>query len=303
MVARYPLTFVAVLALAPASFAQQPDHTRTEDVIYGRREGLALTLDVFAPKKPNGAGIIICVSGDFKSGKEMLNGVGPFVLPEFLKRGYVVFAVTHGSQPRFTVPEIVEDVHRAVRFIKASAKKYDVDPEKLGMAGASSGGHLSLMMGCACKPAIPDAKDPIERQSSKVAAVACFFPPTDFLEFDKPNLDRKWEAYRALFDVREFDPKTNKLERVTAERRTELGRTYSPLHCATKGAAPTFIIHGDKDELVPLQQSRDLIARLKECDVICELDVKPGMGHSAFEALTHLPQIANWFDKHLLGRK
>jgi hypothetical protein len=76
-------------------------------------------------------------------------------------------------------------MHRAVRFVRANADRYGVDPDKLGIAGGSAGGHLSLMQGTAPRPGKPDAADPVERESSKVAAVACLFPPTDFLNYGK----------------------------------------------------------------------------------------------------------------------
>src|SRR5437660_3971099 len=118
--------------------------TRTEDVIYGRKFGTALTMDVFTPKEnANGKGVIWCVSGGWVSNKPG----GPGLAKEFVDRGYVVFAVVHGSQPKFTIPEVLDDMHRAVRYIKANAKKYKIDPDKLGIAGGSAGGHLSLMQG------------------------------------------------------------------------------------------------------------------------------------------------------------
>ena len=182
MLSRYSLTAFAVLALAPAAFAQ-PNITRTEDVIYGRKFGVALTMDVFTPPKDkaNGKGVIWCVSGGWVSGKP--GGVGQ--ARELVDRGYVVFAVVHGSQPKFTIPEVLEDMHRAVRFIKFNAKKYNVDPDKLGIAGGSAGGHLSLMQGNAFKDGNPKANDPIDRESSKIAVIACFYPPTDFLNYGK----------------------------------------------------------------------------------------------------------------------
>lgn len=273
--------------------------TRTEDVIYARRDGLSLTMDIFTPGgKPNGAGVIICISGDFKSEKKYTTLARTLIFPEFLKHGYTVFAVQHGSQPRYTVPEIVEDTHRAVRFIKANAKKYYVNPDKLGIAGMSSGGHLSLMMGCASKPGNPTATDLVERESSKVTAVACFFPVTDFQPFEA----NPPEGFEALFPFREYDTKAGKFVPITAERRREIGRLHSPLHCASKDSVPTLIIHGDKDKLVPVEQSKDLIAKLKKCDVVCELQIKD-MEHSPVDALKHLPLIREWFDKHLLEKK
>src|SRR3954464_15775024 len=103
MLSRFVLAAVAALAVAPVAFAQDT-YTRTEDVIYGRKFGLAMTMDVFAPKdkeKANGKGIIWCVSGGWRSDKPGGIGTGK----EFVDRGYTVFAVTHGSQPKFTIPE------------------------------------------------------------------------------------------------------------------------------------------------------------------------------------------------------
>src|SRR5712671_6668224 len=93
--------------------AEAPDWTRTQDIIYGRKYGLALTMDVFTPKKANGIGVIYVVSGGWFSGPQAIR---PTLVAPLLKRGYTVFAVVHGSQPKFTVPEIVEDMHRGVRF-------------------------------------------------------------------------------------------------------------------------------------------------------------------------------------------
>src|SRR5215212_9614916 len=105
-----------VLALTLACCtALAADFKRTEDVIYARKFGTALTLDVFQPEKQNGAGIIFMVSGGFFSSHEAINP--GFYMP-LLDHGYTVFAVVHGSQPRFIIPEIIEDVHRATRFIR-----------------------------------------------------------------------------------------------------------------------------------------------------------------------------------------
>src|SRR5262249_20570919 len=110
--------------------------------------------------------------------------------------------------PKFTIPEILEDMHRAVRFIRHHAKDYAVDPERLGIFGASAGGHLSLMQGTAGKPAAddkdPKSKDPINRLPSRVQAVACFFPPTDFLNYGEKGREAlgrgTLKGFKAPFD-------------------------------------------------------------------------------------------------------
>src|SRR2546429_3691303 len=118
---------VLVVSLAPAvRAADEPAFTRAADVIYGRKYGTALTLDVFTPKQnANGAAVIWVVSGGWFSGKEMVPFMThTFGAREFVNRGYTMFAVVHGSQPKFTIPEILTDMHRAVRFIRTHAADY-----------------------------------------------------------------------------------------------------------------------------------------------------------------------------------
>src|SRR5262249_407611 len=152
-----------------------------KDVIYGRKWGMNLTFDVFAPRKnPNGLGLVWTVSGGWFSSHANIN---PVFVNEFTKRGYTVFAVVHGSQPKFTIPEILGDMHRAARVGRGSAKRWKIDPDRIGIYGLSAGGHLSLMQGTAGNAGNPKSKDPVEAISSRVQAVACFFPPTDFLNY------------------------------------------------------------------------------------------------------------------------
>src|SRR5262245_32754179 len=176
------MAVVAVILASAAVQAQEvASFTRKEDVIYGRKFGTALTMDVFTPKESaHGAGVIFCVSGGWFSDH---NAININFIREFLKRGYTVFAVVHGSQPKFNLEEILQDMHRAVRYIRSHAKDFHIDPDRLGITGGSAGGHLSLMQGMAGEKGDPDAKDPVERVSSRVQAVACIFPPTDFLNW------------------------------------------------------------------------------------------------------------------------
>ena len=107
---------------------------RTE-VIYGRKFGTALTLDVLRPATTNGFGVIGVISGGFFSSHD---GINPEFFKAVLDRGYTVFAVVHGSQPRFTIPECAADLHRSVRFIRNHALEYGIRADKLGVFGASA---------------------------------------------------------------------------------------------------------------------------------------------------------------------
>jgi acetyl esterase/lipase len=303
------LVLAGLLGLAPGSpavrAAAEPDFTRREDVIYGRKFGTALTLDVFTPKKgANGAAVIFAVSGGWFSDHRAIN---TRFFAEFLKRGYTVFAVVHGSQPRFTIPEVLEDMHRAVRYIRYHAKDFHIDSDRLGIAGASAGGHLSLMQGTAGKEGDPKAVDPVDRVSSRVQAVACFFPPTDFLNYGekgKVALGRgTLEAFKAPFDFQEFDPIMRSFNLVLDEgKRREIGKKISPVYHVSKDSAPALVIHGDADKLVPFQQGEIIIAKLKEVGVPAKLVVKQGAAHGWPHLEDDIPILADWFDKYL-GKK
>jgi acetyl esterase/lipase len=179
----------------PAAATTEPSTYKHQvDVIYGRLPGIALTMDVFTPgegskTKQNGAGVIWVVSGGWASAHEVISATSVFGSLEktFIKplcdRGYTVFAVVHASQPKYTIPEILPQINRAVRFIRHNARDYGIDGDRLGIVGVSAGGHLSLMQGISPLPANKDAPDPVDRESSLVQAVAAFVPPTDFLNY------------------------------------------------------------------------------------------------------------------------
>src|SRR4051794_22211390 len=119
-----------VSVVTAASAADAPLYERQADVIYGRKFGMALTLDVFTPRgKANGAAVVLVVSGGWFSAHEAINVA---FVSEFVRRGYTVFAVVHGSQPKYAIPEAVQDMHRAVRYIRHHARDYGIDPDRIG---------------------------------------------------------------------------------------------------------------------------------------------------------------------------
>jgi acetyl esterase/lipase len=295
------LLIVAMMALtgafgvwAQADAPAKPAFTRTEDVLYGRKFGTALTLDVFEPREKNGAAILFMVSGGFFSAHESINGK---MYAPFLERGYTVFAIVHGSQPKFQIPEITQDIHRAVRFVRHNAQRWGVDPDKFGITGGSAGGHLSLTMGTQGKPGKADAKDPVDRASSAVQAVACFFPPTDFLNYGEPGEDAV-----GIGTLKQFKPAFG-AKSDTAEGRQELGREISPVNFITSNMPPTLIIHGDADKLVPLYQAQRFEAKCKEVGAPFKLITKPGVAHGWAGMEKDYVFLADWFDEHLRGLK
>lgn len=296
------------ISTASATKPAAPEYDRTRDVIYGRSWGTSLTMDVLTPKeKPNGLGLVLAVSGGWFSSPDLITP--PYIelfCGEFLRRGYTIFAVCHGSNPKFTIPEAVADMNRSVRFIRAHAVDYKIDPDNIGIFGASAGGHLSLMLGCANAPEKTDGNDPIEKVSSRVQCVACFYPPTDFLNYGGDgiiDLEKGVLApFRAAFDFHELDEKSKRMLPVTNARRiVDIYRAISPLHHVDKTDPPVLIIHGDKDFLVPIQQATTIVEKLTAAGVEAKLVTRAGQAHGWADLQPDLVEMADFFDAHLKG--
>jgi acetyl esterase/lipase len=290
-----PFTFVGLLLLAGPWTAASGDEPvrRIEDVVYGRKSGMALTIDVFQPANPNGCGLLFLVNGGWLSSKStpLMVTIRPSDYRVFLERGYTVFAVVTSSQPKFTISEQIEDVLRAVRFVRHQAGQYGVQPDRLGMLGASSGGHLTLCVAARGSPGKSDAVDPVDRESSEIQAATCFFPPTDFLNYGTQGTNGSGVGPLAPLQVA-FGPLA-----LTSEGREKL---------VTEKLPPVLLIHGDKDEAVPLQQSESFVAKAKSLGVShVELIVRPGKGHGwgdFWKSAEDIGAFADWFDRHLKAR-
>lgn len=294
--------FLGLAALALYLWLRPPRYERTS-AVYGQGTGVELKLDVFTPENGNGIGVIAVASAGWKSSPELIY---PIFYHELLRRGYTVFAVVHRSQPDYTIPEIIEDVQRAVRFIRYNAKTYGIDPNRIGILGASSGGHLALMQGACGDDGNPDAADPVDRVSCRVQAVGCFYAPTDMLNYGgegrnlvNPDMD---PAYIAAFQYKEFDAQKKEFVRITDEKkRQEITRRISPNAHVNAASAPTLFLHGDADELVPLQQSEVMVTNLQKVGVPAKLIVWKGVGHGdMWTSYGHLANIGDWFDVHLV---
>ena len=291
--------FLALTVFGTARAADAPVASRNE-VIYGRKFGTALTLDVIRPPQPNGYGIFFMVSGGFFSSHEAIDGaLNGGMLTPLLARGYTVFAVVHGSQPRFVIPEITEDVHRAVRFVRLHCSEYGVKSDGFGVFGASAGGHLSLTLGTQGGPGKADAKDPGDRESSAIQAVACFFPPTDVLAWRNPGDDAVGVGVLAGFKPA-FGARSD-----TAESRAVFGREISPVNFIRPEMPPTLIIHGDADKLVPIYQAEWFLKRCEELGVKAPVKLirREGKDHGWPGLEKDIVIFADWFDLHLRGVK
>ena len=193
-------------AITPAAETKSVPYIAIEDVVYGQKDGMGLSLDVLTPQEnAKGIGVVLISSGSWRSHKSNVlaeddaRRQSEHWVQGLLGGGYTLFIARHGSAPRYFVPEMIEDIRRAVRFVRLHAADYHVDPAHLGITSGSSGGHLALMVGLTGDDGRPDAKDPVERQSSRVQAIVAWFPPTDFINWATPDGYKTIEEKRPGF--------------------------------------------------------------------------------------------------------
>lgn len=259
--------------------------TYVRDVIYGHRDGMALTYDVFKPLKPNGALVVNMVSAGWRS------SWGP---PEerqaryqwLIDKGFTVVALHHASAPRFPLTDAVKDIRLGIRHIKLHATEYGADPERIGVWGASAGGHLSLVAGLMADDGDPASENTLERSSNRVRAVVAYFPPTD--------LD-------ALLDAR---PRQGAIDFDEGLR-----ASVSPVHFADSRDPPVLIISGGADKGVPVAQSEAMKAALDKVGVENKLTVFPDADHDFYVkgdpaktdayALEAMNAMVAWFEDKL----
>jgi acetyl esterase/lipase len=293
-------TSLLSMALAtPSQAADEPCPCKViDDVVFGHKDGLALTLDVVTPEQnAKGLGIILVASGGWHSDKSDIPARNIKRMNEehwiqgLLKGGYTLFVTRHGSGPRYRVPEMVEDIRRAVRFVRLHAKEYGVDPDELGITSGSSGGHLSLMVGLTGDDGSADSEDPVERISSRVQAIVSWFPPTDLVNWRKPGgYTMIMKAQPKMFE--EMFGEVTDIE-------TQL-KSVSPIEFVTTDDPPLLLLHGDLDFVVPLQQSEVLRDKYEATKLPVKLIVHRKGVHSEWPGIMDdYPAVWEWFDKYL----
>ena len=280
------LLLAVSLLIAPGTASAKPPAVEP-DIVYGHKDGMALTMDLFRPTaEPNGAAVLFMVSGGWYSKWKPPQESRWLFLP-FLTNGYSVFAVRHGSSPRYTIPEAVADVRLATRFVRNHADRWGIDPERLGALGASAGGHLALMLATTGDDGDPDAEDPLGRTPSRVAAVSALVPPTDLRV-------AVWSAPESLPAYRKFPALDLPMDQAAEQ---------SPLLHVTPDDAPALVIMGGRDELVPKRHGEWIEAALKREGVTHKLIVYPNAGHSLEDLFPNaLMETINWFNEHLANR-
>ena len=282
--------------LLAASLSAAETFTIESNIVYGMHSGAALLLDVYKPVRPNGYGIVY-VSGSgwtaplaYSAPELKSNGQSQQYAKALAAAGYTVFSVNHRALPRFRYPAPVEDVQRAVRFIRHNAAKFGIRADRIGASGGSSGGHLVSMLGTLDGKGIPMDPDPVERESAKVQCVVARAAPVDFLTGDNGRF--LLGMARPTAEAKD-----------TAEYR--LHKEASPVTYISADDPPFLLMHGDKDDQVNYAQSEEMEAKLKAAGVTVKLLKIPGAGHGptfpgAVNPPDYMGEMVRWFDRYLL---
>lgn len=272
------------------------------DVPFGMVSGGALLMDVYRPDRPNGIGILHITGSGWHSPlaagapqQKASRQVEVFGAP-LVEAGYTVFAVNHRTAPLNKYPAQLEDVERAVRFIRFHAARWGIDPGRIGGVGGSSGGHLTLMLGVFSATGHPEDPDPVNRESARLQAIVPWAPPTDLVML---NGEFGQGTFGSLFGMRLMarDPKSSP--------QFKAYRDASPIHHVSPDDPPTLLIHGDADRVVPVGHSEMIAARMRSTGIAVEALVIPGGGHGALfpgkvpDAPDYVQAAVDWFDRHL----
>jgi acetyl esterase/lipase len=260
---------LVVLVLAVALQRGSPAIAVERDVVYGMAQGAPLLLDLAMPGTGDGPFPVVVFlhgggwrAGDRQEMNHFIEGVAGL--------GYVGVTVDYRLVPAARFPAQIEDCKAAVRWLRANAAKYRINPERIGVVGFSAGGHLASMLGVTGKKDGLEGTGGNPDQSSRVQAVVNFFGPTDFSTRDWPN-DLEKEVIEPF------------LGGSFADHADEYRRA-SPITYVTINAPPFLFFHGSEDKLVPVDQSIRLGERLKQLGVPAEVVVLEGEGHGFTDA-------------------
>lgn len=286
------LTLTAVTALLAAGATRGDEEViTTPDVTYAKRGGLEMKIDIARPsgaERP--APAILCVHGGaWRAGsRKQLSRPrrkSKSLIEQLAAEGFVAASVSYRLSGQAKWPAQIHDCKAAVRFLRANAVKYKIDVKHIGAVGFSAGGHLSMLLG------VTDKGDGLEGdlyadQSSAVQAVVNYFGPCDIAAYGKatPN-NRTFVEWLGA----------------TYADGAKVYKAASPTAYADKAAPPCLFLHGTIDPLVPIQQSRDMAAKLKKLGVEARLIEIKGAGHGwgGENAKQSFKDTVTFFKKHL----
>lgn len=248
-------------------------------------------LDLYVPNRGDGPfPVILWIhGGSWRTGGKDAHRVFPLVT-SFIADGYAVASINHRYSQQDVFPAQIQDAKAAVRWVRTNAATYALDPSRIVAWGASSGGHLAVMLGTAGVSEFGDKDD----RSSRVQAVVDFFEPTDFLQMDAHRLPT------GLLHNIETSAESQLVGGLITQHVDRVARA-NPIIYVTPDDPPFLIVHGDHDGNVPHQQSEILAAALQAAGVNATLRIVPGAGHGdeVFMAADVRTWVSTFLNAHI----
>ncbi len=276
----------------PGQRPRIPDSIKAElDVPYADTDNPRQRLDLFLPKNPKSdkpLPVVAFIHGGAWLGGDKQAGQG-LIAPLVNSGEYAGVSIGYRLSPEAIWPAQIHDCKAAIRWLRANAKKYNLDPDRIGVTGTSAGGHLVAMLGTSGDVAsLEGTLGPHLSVSSRVACVVDQFGPTDLLtmrgDHNNPN-----------------SPEAKLIGGAVQENK-EAARNASPITYVSKDDPPFMLIHGTNDPVVPFSQSEELRDALKKADVEAVLIPVEGAGHGRFMTPEVSRRLTQFFDKHLRGK-
>ncbi len=246
---------------APVAFDSSRLGTTMNNTTYCTVDGLDLKLDLYFPDHMDGPWpVAVYIHGGAWQGGDKSGGAGFREVPELLEHGYLVASVNYRLAPQYRFPAMIEDVKCAVRYLRAHAADYNLDPERIGAWGSSAGGHLVALLGVTDPGDGLEGQGDYQDQSSRVQAVVDMFGPAD---------------------IRLATDAVATLERVfgISDPSAPIFELASPVVYATSDDPPFLILHGTEDPVVPAVHSEALHQALTDAGVASTLILVEGAGH------------------------
>jgi acetyl esterase/lipase len=243
--------------------AAPPKLTIDQDLAYSKQGSRELKLDIARPAEGDGPfpAVLVIHGGAWRQGNKA--DVRP-ILPQFVEHGYVAVSPEYRFCPQDAFPAQIHDVKAAVRWLKVNAKKYRIDPDRIGAMGFSAGGHLSLMLGLTSPNDGLEGDVSAGAPDSRVKAVVNYFGPTDLAAKDIPDICKPW--------VKDFLGGS-------PQDRPDAAAKASPLTFVSKDDAPVLTFQGTKDSLVPYTQAIKLAEAMNSAGVPGRVELILGADH------------------------
>jgi acetyl esterase/lipase len=289
------VALMSVFVVTPARSADAPasEIEQLSGVAFGKGGDRELRMNILRPKQKAAMPMPVVVyifGGGWRSGNRS-QGIGP--LTPLAEKGYFCASIEYRLSTEAVFPAQIEDCKCAIRFLRAKAKEYNLDPDRIAVWGSSAGGHLAALLGTSGGVKELEGTGGWPEFSSRVQAVVDWFGPTDFLRMDAAGSSMKHDSATSPESLLIGGP---------IQENKEKAAKASPLTYVSKEGPAFLIMHGDQDPLVPINQSELLVNALRKAGIKVRYEIFPGAQHGFVGDLAD-NMVLQYLDETLKGLK